>query len=592
VALAAAAILPLVVATSGFAQAPQDRARGVDETVVVENLKGIVVVASDQDVKLGGVTGVKGVEVKGPEFLRRAGFKKLLKRHIGSRLDKPKLIQLQVEIRKYCQAHNHLVVDVFTSQQEILEDTIQIAVVEGKLDKVEVGTNRFHKWFPDSVIKRNVRLKPGDVVRESRLNSDLKWLNQNTYQNLGYDEFSGSFLDVSANFHQGEGLGQTDLSLVEGRNRFPMRGFVGIDNGGIEIVGQERLFAGADAANPYWIGNRLSYQYITDVDFNKFSQHVGSVVIPVVGRTELTLFGTYADLNPDFSIINSSYTNLEQKGFFYQLSARYTVPLPGSRSYSHDLTAGFDFKRTDTPLLFASSGSEGLIRTNQVDIAQFSLGYSGRLRDRWGDTAFSLQGFYSPGGLSEYNDSAAFNEFEPGSNPQYLYGRAEIRRLTRLPVGFAWYARAAGQLADARLVATEAFSLGGWDSVRGYDQNVVSGDNGWVLVNELRTPPLPLFGNFIGKSKAQAEGPFDGIRGLVFIDWGRTVYRSPAREGWPSSETLLSVGVGLRYQLKQNFMVRFDYGWQLDRDYVNADAAASLGPQPSQRAHFGLELSF
>jgi hemolysin activation/secretion protein len=358
------------------------------------------------------------------------------------------------------------------------------------------------------------------------------------------------------------------------------------------LIGTDRFFVGADVANPYWIGNRLGYQYISDVDFNKFSEHLGNAVIPLPGRTDLMLLGAYADLNPDYSIINPSYTNLVENGSFYQLSARFHAQLPATHNFSHELALGFDFKRTDTPLMFQSSGVAGIISTNLVDVAQFSLGYSGRLRDRWGNTAFSVQGFYSPGGMTEYNTAGAYSEFAPGSNPQYVYGRAEIRRLTSLPYGFSWYCRAAGQLADARLVATEAFSLGGWDTIRGYDQNVVSGDNGWMLNNELRTPPLALFGNFMPKSKGQGRRPLDWIQGLAFVDYGWTYYRNPPAAGWPSQETLLSVGVGLRYEMLQNLMVRFDYGWQLDRNYVNATAASSLGAQPSQRAHFGVELSF
>jgi len=203
----------------------------------------------------------------------------------------------------------------------------------------------------------------------------------------------------------------------------------------------------------------------------------------------------------------------------------------------------------------------------------------------------------------QYNDQADFSDFSPGSNPEYLYGRATLIRETRLPYGFEWYTRAQGQFSDARLVATEAFSMGGWDSVRGYDQNIISGDNGWLLINELRTPHLPLFGILRGKGDFDRYDKWgslgggkvhrmDWIQGLVFCDFGGTYYRNPPPQGWPSNETLLSVGVGFRYQLMENFMVRFDYGWQLDRDYVNAAGAASLGQQPTSRAHFGLEASF
>jgi hemolysin activation/secretion protein len=567
------------------------------------SLSGIVVVPRWEDVELAGVPGVKGVVVKGPKFLQRRDFEKLLSGDLGLPLTDASLLRMQTNIVKYCRKRGHPVVDVCYREQEVLNGTIQIAVIEGKVGKVTV-TNLTHKWFSDSIILKGVRLKPGDVVVQQRLDGDLNWVNRNSYRELGY--FENWFREVTASLNQGTNVGQTDVQL-QARERFPLRGFVGVDDSGIAVIGNERFFAGLNWANAFGLDQRLAYQYISDIDFNKFSEHVGSYVIPLPWRHELTLFGAYADVNPDYSVINPDLADLSNKGYFYQVSLRYAVPLPELRNYSHEITAGFDYKRTDTPLLFQSS-SLGILRTNNIAVAQFMLGYSGRLNDRWGSTALSLQGFYSPGGLVEYNNQAAYSDFSPGSNPQYLYGRATLIRETFLPLKlngrpFEWHARAQGQLSDARLVATEAFSLGGWDTVRGYDQNIVSGDNGWLLINELRTPRLWLFGNFHGKGKydpydtwgsirgAKLHG-MDWIQGLVFLDFGGAYYRNPPPQGWPSSEILLSVGAGFRYQLMQNFMVRFDYGWQLDRDYMNAPGAASLGPQPTSRAHFGLEASF
>jgi hemolysin activation/secretion protein len=559
-----------------------------------ENLRGILIVPGKagakapeellQNVNPEGVTGIKGVVVKGPKFLQRRDFEKLLSRELGTTLTDATLRRMQTNIIKYCRKQGHLVVDVIYPQQEIVDGTIQIAVLEARIGTVSV-TNVTRKWFSNSIITNDVRLKPGQAVLEQRLDGDLNWVNRNTYQDLGY--FNGFFREVSASFKQGD-PGITDVEL-QAQERFPLRGFVGVDDAGIAVIGNDQFFAGFNWANAFGLDHRLSYQYISDVEFSKFSENVMSYVIPLPWRHELTLFGVYANLNPDFSVINPALSKFSNDGYFYQISARYGIPLPELLNYSHEVTAGFDYKRTDTPLLSDPSNPNSLVSTNNINVAQFTLSYSGRLQDRWGSTAASIQGVYSPGGIGEYNTEADFDGMTRYSNPQYLYGRATIIRQTSLPYGFSWYTRAAGQLSDARLVATESYSLGGWDTVRGYDQNVVSGDSGWLLVNELRTKPFPLFGNFHGKIHGK-----DWIQGLVFCDYGGTYWGggAPPPSGWPSQEILLSVGVGFRYQLLQNFMVRFDYGWQLDRNYVNAPGAATLGPQPMSRAHFGVEASF
>jgi len=579
------ALLNAIFAIAALAQAPKPAA-GVESAqplLGITNLHGILVVARDEDVNRAGVTGVKGVAIKGPDFLRQRSFEKLLKRHLGVPVTEPSLVQLQVEIRKYCQAHNHLVVDVFTPEQDILEGTIQIAVIEGKVGKVTVE-NPGHKWFSDSLIQRNVRLKPGDVVLESRLNNDLSWLNRNTYQSLG--SFDVSFLDVRASFTRGDELGGTDVNLLV-NDRFPLRPFVGYENTGNEVIGKNRMFAGVNLANAFGLDQRLNYQYTTDIDFDKFRSHGASYVIPLPWRHELTLFGAYAELNPDLSVIDPTLTNITERGTLYQLSGRYSVPLPQLRNFEHEISVGFDFKRTDTPLFFQTGAGPQRQTTNQIDVAQLTLDYRALLRDRLGRTAVFLQGVYSPGNLTEHNNDAAFNEFTAGSDTRYFYGRAEVRRETLLPAGFTWYLRGAGQYADSKLVPTEAFGLGGYATVRGYVERIVTGDYGWLLSNELRTPRINL-GLF---SKVKTE---DLFQILAFCDYGGTIIRHPNYAGGERyGEVLLSVGAGVRYQIGDNLRFRFDYGYQLDREYTSEPSSFVRFESVSRgRGHIGVEFAF
>jgi hemolysin activation/secretion protein len=547
-----------------------------------ENIQGILVVPRMEDVNPAGVRGIKGVVVKGPDFLLGHDVDHLilkwkLEHYLGKPLTTNSLTAMQSDIIRYCRERGHLIIDVFLKEQDILENTIQVAVLEAKVSKVSVATNQFHHWFSDSLILGQVRQKPGDTVNETRLNDDLNWLNRNTYQSLGY--FSGSFREVNANFQQGE-LGETEVKLNV-KDRFPVRVFAGVEDSGIEVIGRDRLFAGFNWANAFWLDHRLTYEYVTDTDFDKLREHQASYVIPLPWKHEISLFGAYAEINPDFSVINPDFANLNGSGTFYQLSARYSIPLPSGRNYEHEISAGFDFKNTDTPLLFEGGAPGSLVATNDIDVAQFVAGYSGRLKDHWGVTAVSLQGVYSPGGMTGRNHQSDYTDFSAGTHPNYLYGRLELRRETMLGKQFSWYTRAVGQYADSKLIATEQMSIGGYDTVRGYDERVVSGDHGWLLINELRSPRLML-GTFSNQAKKS-----DWAQALVFVDYGGVINKNlqPLQS---AKEVLLSVGVGLRYQLANNFCARFDYGFQLDREYVKP----GLGPQPSSRAHFGVELSF
>jgi hemolysin activation/secretion protein len=563
----------------------------------VDKLQGILIVPTIRDVVGAGVTGVNGVQVKGPAFLKNKGLEGILQKYLGSPLTDASLKQMQATILDYCKGHNHIIVDVVTPVQKVVDGTVQVAVIEGRIEKITVE-HQGHPWFSDSIAQNTVHLATNDVVLGNRLNSDLNWLNNNTYQSLGWDDFGGSFREVSSSFSRGsEALDQTDVKLQE-RDRFPLRVFAGYDNFGIPMIGQNQFFSGFTWANVFGTDERVNYEYVSDIPrFDRLREHTGSYVIPLPGRQQLTLFGTYADVNPDFGEIRPSLASFTEKGEYYQASARYTISLPLVNKYEHQISLGFDFKRTDTP--FLNSGTS-LGASNTVDVEQLSLAYSGSVRDRCGITAFSLQGFYSPAGDLETADAnnTAYNQFRPGTKVDYAYGRAEFRRETILPLSmpelegppqnFTWFLRAAGQYSDARLLPTEQFGLGGYDTVRGYNERVVNGDDAWLLVDEIRTPRITL-GNITHQANAQ-----DWIQGLVFCDYGRAFDRQPSATLLESfGQTLLSVGFGVRYEVAQNLRFRLDYGFQLDRHYdTSAPDRGSLGQQPRQGVDVGVELSF
>src|SRR5205823_11275288 len=135
-----------------------------------------------------------------------------------------------------------------------------------------------HKWFSDALVLRDIRLKPGDVVLAHRLNSDLDWGNRNVYQSLG--SFSEPFRDLNVSFSRGRQLGET-TAIIEVRDRFPFRPLIGGDDSGITAIGRERVYAGFNWGNVFGLDHRLNYQYITDSEFKRLKEHIGSYVVPL-----------------------------------------------------------------------------------------------------------------------------------------------------------------------------------------------------------------------------------------------------------------------------------------------------------------------
>jgi hemolysin activation/secretion protein len=182
--------------------------------------------------------------------------------------------------------------------------------------------------------------------------------------------------------------------------------------------------------------------------------------------------------------------------------------------------------------------------------------------------------FYSPGGLTQNNDDSDFNNLRENASSKYAYSRINVQRITRLPCNFSWVLRGWGQIASDRLLPSEELALGGYNTIRGYDERVIIGDTGWIINNELRTPPI----------KLNALGLDDQFQGLIFFDYGAEQIIDPTpSDGTDPDKTLYSAGAGVRYAVTRYFSFRFDYGVPMTELGLNKSRS---------RAHVGLLLSF
>jgi hemolysin activation/secretion protein len=130
-----------------------------------------------------------------------------------------------------------------------------------------------------------------------------------------------------------------------------------------------------------------------------------------------------------------------------------------------------------------------------------------------------------------------------------------------------------GQFASTSLISSEQLAIGGWNTVRGYDERVLFGDQGFVINIELHTP------SFSPSSWISGKLPKDDLQFLAFWDFGlmNTIDPSP---GDPSPTYLTGIGVGARYNVGSNLAVRCDVGFPLynpDLGFTVDAARASVG---------------
>jgi hemolysin activation/secretion protein len=371
----------------------------------------------------------------------------------------------------------------------------------------------------------------------------------------------------------GDKPGTTDL-LLRTQDHFPLRVYAGYEDSGNQYTGDNRILTGFNYGNLFGIGQQVSFQFTSGENVNKFTAYSGTYVIPLPWRHLLTFFGSYsntfANLGPEFT----------SGGVNWQVSARYEIPLPGTDHFTESVFAGFDYKRSNNDLLFGVASVSNVF----TDVDQFVLGYQATYRDEYGSTSASATGFWSPGGLSNNNDDADYIGTRGGARSDYSYEQATLNRVTRLPFDFTWTVRGLLQRSDSNLLPSEQLGLGGYQTVRGYDERAANGDNGFLVSTEVATPPVSI-ANLLGIQKIK-----DQLQFLGFVDYGGTSLHQTTPADINPNSNLLGVGPGLRYVINPYVSIRFDYGFQLTdaSDYVNT----GFDTHHHSRAHLGVLVSY
>lgn len=510
---------------------------------VTANLTGIVFLGTVGEVAPTGRPTSSGIKTTVPG-LSFSEVSRIAQPYMGKAVDFGDLDDICRQVMAYFESVNQPVVTALVPEQEIRGGVVQILVVRGKMGKVSVEGNRY---FKSENLKSVVRLKEGDDIDLGTLTDDMNWLNGNPFR------------QVEPSLSPGQSAGQTDV-VLEVKDRFPIRPYVSYDNFGIQSLGYDRYSAGASMID-IWSGwdQQLNYQYLTSGGFNALISNSGSYSVALPWEHSLTFLASYSKSNPD------AVGPMVQSGYYWQVSGRYNIPLPtlnvlDGLDYRHQVYAGYDFKAANSDLFFNGAALDpvynGLV--GLYNISQFVLGYGLNLTDPLGSTSFETVLYGSPGGMSANNNNTSFQNIDGGADAQYIYGKFSLNRVFRLPGDACLMLSGQIQQADSNLMPSESFGIGGYDTVRGYDQRSSNGDNGYLGNIEIRTPPISIW-QWAGAGEA-----LDQLVLLGFLDYGQVLQYSGDTTTSVNSH-LMSVGPGLRYNIGPYFNVRFDWGFQLQQ---------------------------
>ncbi|MDJ0702316.1 MAG: ShlB/FhaC/HecB family hemolysin secretion/activation protein [Leptolyngbyaceae cyanobacterium MO_188.B28] len=402
---------------------------------------------------------------------------------------------------------------------------VQIRVIEGQLEG-EINVEGTHRLSQD-YIRSRVGLGVETPLNVNNLEIQLRLL------------LANPLLDtVEPTLKPGtqEGLSILTVKVSEAD---PFEGRLSFDNYSPPSIGSERLGANVRFQNFSGFGDVFSAAYyrttsggsnIVDVAYQApLSPHEGTLQLAAqINRNEIT---------------QSPLDELGIEGNSERYEINYRQPIVRSPTEELALSLGFAFQDGQTfvfdrPTPFGIGPDEdGNSRTRVV---QFGQDYV--LRDPQG--AWSFRSLFNVGtGLFDATRNS-------GSIPdgQFFSWLAQAQRAQRLNQDHLLIVRLDLQLTPDSLLPSEQFVIGGGQSVRGYQQNIRSGDNGVRFSVEDRITVV--------RNKTAAYL----LQFAPFIDLGAVWNNSENPNPQPDQRFLAGAGLGILWQPIQDLNIRLDYG--------------------------------
>lgn len=532
------------VAAGCYRQAPESCGEGQKQMdtrkIIIKHAKGLVLLGSYDDVLTRDLDAIDGMYTVNLDVPGGSGnLAKILNPiYLGQDITSEKIAELKRAIVRYYKDQRHPLVMVQVPQQDVTEGVLQLVVIEGRISKIKVEGN---KWFSSEKLSSYLRLQPNEQIDEDQLMQDLNFINRNPFRR------------VDVIYAPGEEPGMTEIKLLT-NDHWPWRFYVGGENTGVQATGRQRWIAGVNWGNAWGLDHILSYQYSASSDFHKFQAHTAQYQVPLSWKHVLNFYGGYSQVRARLP-----FPGMKNNGNSVQVSGRYMAPLKPMRSWIHEVYGGVDWKRTNNTVEFG--GITTPIVAQNANLFQLMAGYAGNLDISHFRMSMDIEIFYSPFQFLPNQNQADYDSLTPDAKVKYIYGRTSWAFLVRLPVDFSVSAIVRGQYSSTNLLPTEQFGIGGYSTVRGYEERQLNFEQAVLGSLELRTPTIPIIKRYVPKVT-------DALQFLAFIDWGWGAHHTYIHNAAPGTNVnyLAGTGVGIRYAIDQYLSSRLDWGYKIRQE--------------------------
>jgi hemolysin activation/secretion protein len=470
---------------------------------------------SDVTYPIGQTFLVKKIEVLGTTVLKDE-IAKLVQPFENSQVTFADLLKLRSDITELYINNGYITSGAFLPNNQNLSDSVvKIQVVEGELEKIEiVGLKRLQSVY----VRSRLEKATSTPLNRKHLEAALQLLQLDPLiQRVNTELTAGSI--------PGRNILQVKITEAP-----PFNGGIFTANNQTPSIGSTKIGVFFNHNNLLGVGDRLTTEYAITEGLNLYDV---SYTIPLNGNNNTLSFRVN---NADSRIIEEDFRDLNIRSESQSYSLSYRQPLYRQPQTEFALGLGLDLRHSQTflldniPFSFSPGAENGEAKITAIRFFQDWV-----KRDATQVLAARSQFSLGIGAF----DATVNNT---GTDGRFFSWLGQFQWVQLLSSRTLLLTRVNAQLTGDSLLSLEKFSIGGFDTVRGYTQNQLVADNGLTASVEVR---IPLTAN----SNALQIAPFFDI-GTVWNNRG----------GNPQPQTISSFGLGLLWQPSRDLNLRLDYG--------------------------------
>lgn len=518
-------------------------------SVAVAQEQGDVEAVAEQAPNRQGTFSIWEYQVENNTLLENGQIERTVYPYLGPDRALEDIESARVALETLYRDSGYPTVIVDLPQQNISEGIVRLVVTQGQIDRVRVSGTRF--FSPSKIREAVPELSKGQVPNIPEVQRQVQALNR-----------SNPDRSVTPVFRPGRTPGTVEVELKV-KDQLPIHGDFEINDRDSLDTSRLRTSASLRYSNLWQRGHSASILYSTaPEDRNDVEVFSGTYVAPLDNDNVLAFY--VVDTSSDVATVGT--LGVVGDGRIY--GSRLILPMTAWKtSYFHSFTLGADYKNFDEDVVVVSGGST----PTAIDYVNWLIEYRGTYASETVRSSFGMASNFGVRGF--VNSEREFNEKRDNAKPNYFHANPFFDVTWDYYRGAEMFLGLKGAVASGPLVSNEQFSAGGVDSVRGYYESQILGDDGISAQLELRTPSL--------------DGYFwedlDNFRLHVFFD-GAALNTQDTPPGTPSSEEIYGTGFGFRADDLRGFDASFDWAWAL-KDARDVDSGDS-------RAHFRIHYGF